>query len=115
MFLSRKLTPTAVVEALLPLISPSGEHAVAFLQSKAEIVRAAAAASTERYAFGKSLGVLDGLPLAVKDEVDLKGYARTLGSKMDFTNEEDETAWCVRMWEEAGGIVLGKTNMHEVG
>jgi Asp-tRNA(Asn)/Glu-tRNA(Gln) amidotransferase A subunit family amidase len=113
--MSGKLTPTAVIEALLPLISPSGKHAVAFLESKAEIVRAAAAASTERYALGKSLSMLDGVPLAVKDEADLQGYARTLGSKVDFTNKENKTAWCVRMWEEAGGVVLGKTNMHEVG
>jgi hypothetical protein len=118
LYLSRKLTPTAVIESLLPLISHEptpGKHAVAFLSSHAEIVRAAAAASTERYALGKPLSVLDGVPLAVKDEADLAGYRRTLGSKVDFTNKEGGTAWCVRMWEDAGGVVIGKTNMHEIG
>lgn len=112
-----KLTPSDVAEALIPLISkdPEGEHSIAFLESKAELVREAAKASTRRYQEGRSLGPLDGVPVAVKDEVDLKGYKRTLGSTMDFTNQDDETAWCVKQWEEAGAIVIGKTNMHEIG
>jgi len=114
---SEELTPSDVAEVLIPLISrdAKGEHSVAFLESKAELVRAAAQASTKRYQEGKSLGPLDGVPVAVKDEVDLKGYRRTLGSTMDFTNKDDETAWCVKQWEDAGAIVIGKTNMHEIG
>jgi Asp-tRNA(Asn)/Glu-tRNA(Gln) amidotransferase A subunit family amidase len=117
LYKSGKLTPTDVAEALIPLISkdPAGEHSLAFLESKAELVRGAAKVSTKRYQEGKSLGPLDGVPVAVKDEVDLKGYKRTLASDLDFTNKDDETAWCVKLWEEAGAIVIGKTNMHEIG
>jgi amidase len=57
---------------------------------------AAAQASTERYKNGKPLGPLDGVPVAVKDEVLVKGYKRTLGSKLYFKKGVDETAWCVR-------------------
>ncbi|KAK2747711.1 hypothetical protein FQN55_004881 [Onygenales sp. PD_40] len=119
LYLSGELTPTAVVDALLPLIrrdiSPSGEHSVAFLESKIDIIRASATASTERYKAGNPLGPLDGVPVAVKDEVDLEGYKRTLGSKMDFTSKTKGTSWCVQKWEEAGAIIIGKTNMHEFG
>jgi hypothetical protein len=118
-YLSGELTPSAVVEALLPLIQrdikPPGKHSIGFLESRVEAVRAAAAASTERYANGKPLGPLDGVPVAVKDEVHLKGYKRTLGSKLDFKGGIDATSWCVQKWEEAGAIVVGKTNMHELG
>lgn len=114
---SGQLTPSDVVEALIPLISRDlkGEHSLAFLECRPEIVREAAKASTKRYAAGEPLGPLDGVPVAVKDEADLKGYKRSLGSKLDFTNPENETAWCVKQWEEAGAIVIGKTNMHEIG
>ncbi|KAL2001427.1 hypothetical protein VTN02DRAFT_1784 [Thermoascus thermophilus] len=118
---SGELTPTAVIEALLPLIrrgedgKPEGPHAVAFLESQEDQIRAAAEASTQRYKDGKPLGPLDGVPVAVKDEVHLKGYKRTLGSKLDFRPAVDETSWCIRKWEEAGAIVIGKTNMHELG
>ena len=119
LFKSGRLTPLDVVEHIIPLvscenISPS-KYSVAFLQVRADLVRAAAKASTERYKKGQPLSVLDGVPVAVKDEVDLAGHRRTLGSKLDFTNPNDETAWCVEKWQQAGAIILGKTNMHELG
>lgn len=120
-YLAGEISPTDVVEALLPLIQrgsdgkPSGKFSVGFLETRADLVRAAAAESTKRYKEGKPLGPLDGVPVAVKDEVHLKGYGRCLGSKLDFKRGIDETSWCVRKWEEAGAIIIGKTNMHEVG
>lgn len=49
------------------------------------------------------------------DEVDLKGHRKTFGSSRDFTNPKDVTSWCVKKWEEAGAVILGKLNMHELG
>lgn len=119
LYKSGKLTPTAVAEALLPLIrrdiSPRGEHSVAFLDSKVDIILKAAEASTLRYKQGTALGLLDGVPVAVKDEVDVDGYKKTLGSNRDFTAADGGTSWCVRKWEEAGAIMMGKLNMHELG
>lgn len=114
-YLAGDLTPTAVAETLLPLIQKDGPFSVGFLESQADVVRAAAAASTKRYAAGKSLGPLDGVPVAVKDELHLKGYKRTLASKLDFLLGIDATSWCVEKLEEAGAIVIGKTTMHELG
>ncbi|KAJ5551794.1 Amidase [Penicillium sp. DV-2018c] len=119
LYKSGELTPTAVIETLLPLVrrdvQPPGKHSTAFFESQAEIIHAAAEASTERYKNGKSLGPLDGVPVAVKDEVHLTGYKRTLGTKLDFKHGTDETSWCVRQWLDAGAIVIGKTSMHELG
>lgn len=118
-YLSGELTPTVVIESLLPLIQrdtqPRGQFSIGFLETNVDQVRTAAAASTKRYRAGNSLGPLDGVPVAVKDEVHLKGYKRTLGSKLDFSHGLDVTSWCVEKWEEAGAIVVGKTNMHEIG
>ena len=119
LYLSGELTPTAVVETLLPLVrrdtQPPGRHSVAFLESQIELIRAAAEESTERYKKGESLGPLDGVPVAVKDEVHLTGYKRTLGSKLDFKHGTDATSWCVKQWLDAGAIIIGKTSMHEIG
>lgn len=116
---SGRLTPTDSVEALLPLIrrdtSPPGAHSVAFISMEVELARRAAEASTLRYKQGKPLGVLDGVPIAVKDEVDLDGYRKTLGSARDYTRQGGGTSWCVKKWEEEGAIILGKLNMHELG
>lgn len=118
-YVAGELTPIDVVEYLLPLIKRDGKnvskYAVAYLDVQPEIVRKAAEASTERYKAGKPLSVLDGVPIAVKDEVNLKGHSRCLGSKIDLTDKRDITDWCVSRWQEAGAVILGKTNMHEVG
>jgi len=118
-YLSKTLTPSEVIAALLPLVRRDvpkrTNHSTAFLQSREDLITAAAEASTKRYAEGKQLGVLDGIPIAIKDEVDLKGYKKCLGSKKDLTLKTDETSWCVLKWQEEGAIVIGKTNMHEFG
>ncbi|KAJ5765020.1 hypothetical protein N7520_004579 [Penicillium odoratum] len=110
LYVSGALTPTGVVEALLPLIrrdvTPPGKHSTAFLESQVEIIRDAAKESTKRYKEGKQLGPLDGVPVAIKDEVHLKGYKRTLGTKLDFKAGNDGTSWCVQKWQDAGAIVI---------
>jgi Asp-tRNA(Asn)/Glu-tRNA(Gln) amidotransferase A subunit family amidase len=108
------LTPTAVAKALLNLVQAS-QHKAAFLEIKPSKVIGAAEKSTKRYREGKALGPLDGVIVAVKDEVDLDGYGKSLGSCNDFTRRAGGTSWCVKKWEEAGAIVIGKLNMHELG
>lgn len=118
-YTSGVLTPVDVAEYLLPLISRQGKtptkYSVAYLDVQPDIVRAAARASAERYKSGKPLSVLDGVPVAVKDEINLKGHKKCLGSSLDFRSKLDTTDWCVRKWEDAGAVVIGKTNMHELG
>ena len=60
------ITPTAVAEALLDLISEHPRHKDAFLEIKNDRVIAAAEASTQRYKAGKALGLFDGVPVSVK-------------------------------------------------
>ena len=110
-----KLTPTAVAKSLLALIAGTPAHNVAFLSIKQSRILEAAEASTRRWQAGKALSVLDGVPVAVKDEVDLDGYEKSLGSSQDFTRPGGGTSWCVRKWEEAGAVIIGKLNMHELG
>lgn len=108
---SGKVTPSDVVEYLLPLIrrdmKPTGPYSVAFIDTNVELVRAAAKASTQRYRNGQPLSPLDGVPLAVKDELHMTGYKRKMGSKVDFSDPKDRTAWCVQKWQDAGGVVIG--------
>ncbi|KAL2796100.1 amidase signature domain-containing protein [Aspergillus keveii] len=120
LYTSGELTPTAVVDAILPVVrrdtNPPGKHSIAFLECAVEKARAAAEASTQRYKNGQPLGPLDGIPVTVKDEVHMEGYRRTLGTKMDFTGDfAGSTSWCVKKWEEAGAIVIAKSTMHELG
>jgi Asp-tRNA(Asn)/Glu-tRNA(Gln) amidotransferase A subunit family amidase len=114
------LTPTEVVEHLLPLIrrdvANRSPHSTAFMDSRVDDIRKAAEESTQRWKDGKPLGVLDGVPFAVKDEIDIHGYKRYNGTKKDYTNGEPVgTSWCVKKLEEDGAVMVGKTSMHELG
>ena len=111
---SHRTTPISVSEYLLSLIR-SPPHSTAFIEINDELTLSLAKASTERYASGKELGPLDGVPIAIKDEVDLKGFRRTYGSAKVFMSEECETSWAVKKLLEAGAVVIGKANMHELG
>ena len=123
LYASGKLTPTAVAKTILPLIrrdiNPCGEHSVAWLESRVDLILAAADASTMRYKENRPLGILDGVPTAVKDEYDVEGYRKCLGSRNDYTPEAaiemSMTSWSVTRIEEAGALNFGKLSMHELG
>ncbi|TEA18939.1 Fatty acid amide hydrolase [Colletotrichum sidae] len=123
MYLSGEVTPLAVARAILPMIrrdtAPQGEHSIAWFDTKVTQVLAAAEASTKRYKEGRSLGPLDGVPTAVKDEYEIDGYRTCLGSRNDYTTEAEPgksiNSWCVKKLQDAGAVILGKLSMHEFG
>ncbi|KAF5021585.1 hypothetical protein F66182_6367 [Fusarium sp. NRRL 66182] len=119
---SDQVTPLQVVEALLPLISrPDGKYSDGWVDShgKDHLVLEAAKASTERYAAGKPLGILDGVPIGVKDDTDVKGFHNHNGMQYNpsipFFKEQEESTWPVLKLQEAGAVVIGKNCMHELG
>ncbi|KAK4135012.1 amidase signature enzyme [Trichocladium antarcticum] len=121
LYLAGTLTPTDVAEALLPLIRRDvpypTEHSIAWFETRVDKVLAAARESTQRYRKGCSLGSLDGVPTAVKDEYDMEGYRTCLGSRNTYVSpdDKDSTTWCVQKLEAAGAVILGKLSMHEFG
>ena len=109
-YTSGQTTPTAIAEALIPLIRKGGEHAVAFLQVKEQVLLQKAEEATRRFQQGKPRGVLDGVPVAVKDELQVDGYCRWWGTKVDVTGGKGDkgTAWCVEKLEEEGALVSNR-------
>lgn len=110
-FSSGRLSPLKVTETLLELISTHAEHAKAFLDINKPVILAAAEESSRRYKAGRPLGLLDGVPVGIKDEVDLEGHQKSLGSCKSEPCPEGGTSWCVKKLEEAGAIIMGKLNV----
>ena len=57
---------------------------------------------------------LSGIPVAVKDLFDTAGIRTTAGSKFFTDNIPETDAFVVRKLKEAGALILGKTNTHEI-
>ena len=74
-----------------------------------------ARASAERWKDKKPLSVLDGVPMAVKDEVDMVPYPTTVGTKFLGRAPARQDATAVARLRAAGALLLGKANMHEIG
>ena len=92
----------------------AGAHLNAFISFEPERVLEAAIAADAKRALGGNLPVLHGLPIPVKDSVNTKDYPTTGGTPAlkDFYPAED--AELVTRLKNAGAIVMGKTNIHEL-
>lgn len=114
-FKSGATTPLVVAQTVVDLTKASSEHENAFLSIKKSTLLAEAEASTKRYKDGRSLSILDGVPIGVKDEVDLEGHDKSFATSRGEPCPVGGTSWCVKKWQEAGAIIVGKLNMHELG
>lgn len=85
-----------------------------FISRKPDEVLAAAEASSKRLRAGTPLSVLDGVPVALKDEVDLAGHVTTLGTRFRKEVATRDSTVAARL-KAAGAVILGKLNMNEIG
>jgi mandelamide amidase len=86
----------------------------AFITLEPERVLEAARAADRLAASGEDLGPFHGLPIPVKDSVNTKDYPTTGGTRALQRFYPAEDAELVRRLTDAGAIVMGKTNIHEL-
>ncbi|MEW5734745.1 MAG: amidase [Thermodesulfobacteriota bacterium] len=117
-FREGRISPETVAEKALSAISDSktGNRAMHwFVTVNSDDVLAQARESARRIGSGKPLSVLDGIPVAVKDEVDVKGYPTTVGTSFLGKSPAPRDSFIVGRLRAAGAVILGKANMHEIG
>ena len=85
----------------------------AYLHVMADSALAAAQASDTRRAQGTTLGLLDGISIAVKDNIDVAGVPTTGGTEHYRHNIAASDAFVISALKAGGAVILGKLNMHE--
>lgn len=107
----KQVSSVEIVRALIARRDAVGRKTNAIVVPMDEQALAAAATIDARRARGEPLGPLGGLPLTIKENIEIAGTPSTLGveSRRAFRAKQD--AVTVRLLKEAGGIVLGKTNI----
>lgn len=107
------LDPVTVAQSLLDEIDSRNPQLRAFITVAHARALADAQASRARYRAGQALGPLDGVPIAIKDNVDVAGLPCTAGSAALKSRIPLKDAPAAARLFAAGAVLLGKLNMHE--
>ncbi|MFA6603408.1 MAG: Asp-tRNA(Asn)/Glu-tRNA(Gln) amidotransferase subunit GatA [Patescibacteria group bacterium] len=109
----RKISSTEAVRACLEIAEAGQKTTNAYITLCSEDALAAAAESDKRFAQGAPLSGLDGIPVAIKDNILVAGQRATAGSAIlkDYAAAYDATV--IGKLKAAGAVIIGKTNMDE--
>jgi amidase len=108
-----RVSSTQLVEQAFEHIETTQSTLNAFRVVRAEAARAEAAEADRRIAAGERLPLL-GVPVAIKDDVDLAEHPTSFGCAGPFAAKSEDCEM-VRRLREAGAVIVGKTNTPEVG
>jgi fatty acid amide hydrolase len=106
-----ELCSVEIVEALHERADQVEDHVNGFAQQFREQALCEARHADEERSRGEARGPLHGLPLTVKENIDTRGTATTLGLRARLGRRAERDAVIVRLAREAGAVVIGKSNV----
>lgn len=116
LFRRRSLSPVEAADAALARIEALDPTVNAYVFLDPEATRTAARASEERYATGRPLSPIDGVPTSVKDLAPVAGWPMRRGSAaLDPVDPMPADSPPVARLREAGAVFVGKTATPESG
>lgn len=110
---SREVTSKEITEAYLARIERYNPQLNAYLKVFGSEAVAQAEQLDRETALGEIRSPLHGVPIAIKDIIDIKGYVTTAGGVLLPDTPAAEDAEVIRRLREAGAVFLGKLNLHE--
>lgn len=115
---SGQISPQEVGRRVSDAIQESDRGAIplrAFVASQREDIQRQAEESAARLQAGQPRSFLEGVPVAIKDEVDMLPYPTTVGTRFFGQKPAARDSAAVERLRAAGALLVGKTNMHEIG
>src|SRR5258705_10523923 len=112
-FGAREIRARDITEQCLQRIDELQPRLNAFIRVMADEARRAAEAADRELASGVDRGPLHGVPIAVKDLIDIKGVPTTAASRVREGHVAAADAPVIARLREAGAVLIGKTNLDE--
>ena len=112
---SKQISPVELLEACIGRIADINPHINAVTATCFERARKEALAAEKAVLAGQALGPLHGLPIGIKDLEETEGLLTTYGSAIYRNNIPAQDNRLVARLRSAGAIVVGKTNVPEMG
>lgn len=110
---NNSLTSEALTKQYLERIKTLNPQLNAFITITDELALETAVALDAELKSGKERGLLHGIPIALKDNIDTAGIKTSVGSQLFQNRLPSEDATIVQRLQAAGVVLLGKTNMSE--
>ena len=110
---AKEVTVEEAVKAAIASIKAKEEKIKSFVTIDEEGALKKAAEVQEKIDAGELKGALAGVPVAIKDNMCTKGLLTTCSSKILYNFIPTYTAEAVKRLEDAGCVIVGKTNMDE--
>ncbi len=107
------VTSEAIVERCLAQIEARNPETNAFILVMADEARLQAREADRELAAGRDRGPLHGVPLSIKDLMDVRGAETTAASRVRVGRVASQDAPCVASLRAGGAVFVGKTNLHE--
>lgn len=109
---TRETSAAQLTERCLQRIE-AGRSLNAFIIVMADEARASARRADEELAAGVDRGPLHGVPISVKDLIDVRGTVTTAASRVREARTAEADAPAIARLRQAGAVLIGKTNLHE--
>jgi len=109
----KSFSPVEVTQHLLNRIDALNPKYHAFIEVDHEGALAAARQAEHEIAAGRALGPLHGVPIGIKDIIDIAGQKTTCHSNIMLEHRASEDAQVIRKLRAAGVIFMGKLALHE--
>ena len=109
---AREVTAAGVVADCLQRID-EGRRLNAFITVMADQARRQAEDADRELAAGRDRGPLHGVPIAIKDLIDIEGLPTTAASRVREGHVAPADAVAITRLRQAGAVIVGKTNLHE--
>lgn len=111
----KKLSPVEVTDAVISHIQRWEPHLNATWAFDPEAARVMARESAARWDTGQQRGLLDGVPVTIKENVATRGQAVPLGTAATVLQAATEDAPPAARLREAGAVFMAKTTMPDYG
>src|ERR1700761_3002320 len=112
---AKQFTPSEVLEDVLTHVAAWEPHIKALYAFDPDGARATAKAATERWHKGEPIGLLDGVPVTIKDNIATKGVPVPLGTATtELVPAPADSPPAARL-REAGAVIFSKTTMPDYG
>jgi aspartyl-tRNA(Asn)/glutamyl-tRNA(Gln) amidotransferase subunit A len=112
-YAAKTLTPRQLLTDLLTRIEALDPKLNAFIRLDADGAMADAVRAEQEIAAGRNRGPMHGVPVGIKDIIDVAGLPTTGHSKILIDNIAKADAVVTRKLREAGAIIIGKLSTHE--